>query len=264
MGLRVNLQKCQVYVSPYNRDTEKVKISGNVLESDNHLLVMGLPLRFGITAREALAPVFAKVKSRFWAQKHLFRAKVPLAGRLRLLNRVLGNMALWCAAAFQPDQLALQTVNVLQSQIVIWSMRLSKRGDEEWLDFRLRSFRAARWAIQRHLGTRWSTQWLQRSWDYAGHRARSGLWMPPTPSGLLDSYRTLSWWQREQGLKQGKRHPARFYPTLMKEERDLDKAAGGHWRDVAMDRVKWRAQRDVWLEQQDLPWSSHTQLAIEM
>ena len=263
-GLRVNLQKCQVYASPFNRDTEKVTISGHVLESDSHLLVMGIPLRVGITAREALAPVFAKVKAKFWAQKHLFRAKVPLAGRLRLMNRVLGNTALWCASAFHPDKLALQTVNVLQSQLVVWSMRLAKKGDEDWLEFRLRCFRAARWAIQRHMGARWSTLWLHRAWAYAGHRARSGLWVPPTPSGLLDSFRSLSWWQNEQGLKQGKRHPARFYPRLMGEERDLDKAAGGPWRDVAMDRVQWRAMMDVWVEQQDLPWSSHTQLAIEL
>ena len=103
-GLRVNLQKCQVYVSPYNKEPGpgKVEISGVSLDPDDHLLVMGLPLRVGVTAKEALAPVFAKVKSAFWAKKHLFRAKVPLAGRLRLMDRVLGNMALWCASAFVP------------------------------------------------------------------------------------------------------------------------------------------------------------------
>ena len=263
-GLRVNLQKCQVYVSPYNTDKGKVTIAGHVLEPDDHLLVMGVPLRVGIAAREALAPVFARVKARFWATKHLFKAKVPLAGRLRLMNRVLGNMALWCAAAFQPDKMALQTINVLQSQIVIWMMRLSKREGEEWLEFRLRTFRASRWAIQRHLGQRWSTQWLRRVWDYAGHRARGGLWLPPTPSGLLDSFRTLEWWQHQQGCKRGARHPARFYPRLMGEERDLNSAAGEPWRDLAMNREGWRSKRDVWVEQQDLSWSSHTQLAIEI
>ena len=263
-GLRVNLQKCQVYVSPYNKEPGKVEILGASLESDDHLLVMGLPLRVGVTAKEALAPVFAKVKSAFWAKKHLFRAKVPLAGRLRLMDRVLGNMALWCASAFIPDKLSLQTVNVLQSQLVIWMMRLGKRGEEDWIEFRMRSFRAARWAIQRHLGLRWSTLWLQRSWDYAGHRARSYLWQPPTPSGLLDSFRTLEWWRNEQEHKLGKRHPGRFYPKLMGEERALERAAGGQWRDLAMDRNAWRAKRGEWVEQQDLPWSSHTQLAIEV
>ena len=177
---------------------------------------------------------------------------------------MLGNTALRCSSAFQPDQLALKTVNVLQSQLAIWSMRLSKKRDEGWLDFRLRSFRAARWAIYRFMGLRWSTRWLQSAWDYAGHRARSGRWDPPTPSGVLDAFRTLEWWQSGQNSKNGLRHPARFYPKLMREERDLNAAAGGAWRDLAMNREGWKGRRQVWVDQQDLPWSSHTQLAIEM
>ena len=263
-GLQVNIKKCQLYVSPYDKTSGKFELEGVELTPDDHLLVMGLPFRSGISPREVMAPIFAKVNTRFWAMKHLFRAKVPLAGRLRLMDRVLGNMALWCSSALHPDKMALQTINVLQSRLVIWSMRLSKKAEEDWLEFRLRCFRFARWAIQRFVGKRWSTQWLQRVWDYAGHRARSGLWIPPTPSGILDSFRPLEWWQREQQSKQGKRHPARFYPRLMGEERELEQAAGGRWRDLAMDRGRWSEKRNAWVEQRDLPWSSHTQLAIEI
>ena len=263
-GLQANIKKCQLYVSPYDKTSGKFELEGVELTPDDHLLVMGLPFRSGISPREVMAPIFAKVKTRLWAMKHLFRAKVPLAGRLRLMDRVLGNMALWCSSALHPNKMALQTINVLQSQLVIWSMRLSKKAEEDWLDFRLRCFRSARWAIQRFVGKRWSTQWLQRVWDYAGHRARSGLWIPPTPSGILDSFRPLEWWQREQQSKQGKRHPARFYPRLMGEERELEQAAGGSWRDLAMDRGRWSEKRNSWIEQRDLPWSFHTQLAIEI
>ena len=217
------------------------------MKNDDHLLVMGMCFRVGITVREVLAPVFAKVKSKYWSMKHMFRAKVPLAGRLKLMDKVLGNTALWCASAFQPDQMALQTVNVLQSQLVIWSMRLAKGRGEDWIDFRIRSFRAARWAIHRFMGMRWSTRWLQRTWDYTGH-----------------SFRTLEWWQTEQQRKSGMRHPGRFFPRLMGNERDLDAAAGGPWRDKAMDREGWRVLRQNWVNQQNLPWSSHTQLAIEV
>ena len=104
-GLRVNAHKSQVYVSPYNKDVGEVTLEGNQVKRDDHLLVMGMPFRVGITVKEALAPLFAKVKSKFWAMKHLFRAKVPLSGRLKLMDKVLGNTALWCAAAFQPDKL---------------------------------------------------------------------------------------------------------------------------------------------------------------
>ena len=190
-GLKVNHQKSQLYVSPYNKEKEEVVIDGGKLEPDDHLQVMGLSFKVGISPKEALMPLFAKAKSKYWALKHLFRAKVPLAGRLKLLHRIVGNTVLWCSSAFQPDKQALQAVNVLQSQMVIWSMRMAKRDGEDWVEFRMRSFRSARWAIQRFIGIRWSTCWLQRSWDYAGHRARSASWVPPPPSGVFDSFRTL-------------------------------------------------------------------------
>ena len=262
-GLKVNKHKCQLYISPYNKETLSVEIEGVPMKEDDHLQVMGLTFRVGVTAKEALQPLFARAKAKFWALKHLFKAKVPLAGRLKLLHRILGNTVLWCAAAFQPDQQALQAVNVLQAQMVIWCMRLGKREGEDWLDYRLRSFRASRWAIQRFIGERWSTCWLQRVWDYTGHRARSAEWAPPPPSAVLDSFRTLQWWTEEQSNKLGKRHPARFFPRLMGEERALDDAAGGPWRKLAAHREEWRKCREEWVKRQDLPWSSHTQLAIE-
>ena len=151
-GLKVNAAKSQVYISHFNKDEGHVTVNGVPVPTDDHLTVMGLHLKAGVTAREALAPLFAKVKARYWATKHIYRAKVPLEGRLRLMNRTLGNQALWCAAAFFPDKQALQTVNVLQSQLVIWSMRLSKQNAEDWVEFRIRSFRAARWAIYRFMG----------------------------------------------------------------------------------------------------------------
>ena len=263
-GLKVNQHKCQLYISPYNRETGSVFVDGIPLEADDHLTVMGLTFKVGITAKEALLPLFARAKAKFWSLQHLFRAKSPLAGRLKLFHRIIGNTVLWCAAALQPDKQALQVVNVLQSQMVIWSMRLGKRAGKDRLDFRLRSFRSSRWAIQRFIGIRWSTCWLQRDWDYAGHRARSSTWIPPPPSGVLDGYRDLQWWRGEQGKPGGKRHPSRFFPRLMGDERALDQAAGGPWREIAKDRHAWSSRRAVWVAQQDLPWSSHTQLAIEV
>ena len=40
----------------------------------------------------------------------------------------------------------------------------------------------------------------------------------------------LSWWEHQKRLKDGMRRPCRFYPRLMTEERDFDRAAGGPWR----------------------------------
>ena len=59
------------------------------------------------------------------------------------------------------------------------------------------------------------------------------------------------------------RHPWRFFPRLAGEERDLVRAAGCDWREVAQDRECWAARRSVWVDQQDLPWSSLGQLTLE-
>ena len=263
-GLRVNLQKCQVYASPYSRDLGSFQVDGEALERDDHLQVMGISFRVGIAPKEALAPLFARVKAKFWSMKDMMRARTPLPGRLRLLHRVLGNAALWCAGAFFPDKGSLQTINILQSQLVVWSMRLSKGRDEDWVTFRIRTFRIARYVIiQQHCPERWSTSWLRRVWGYAGHRARSGGWRSPPLSYYIDCFRDLRWWEQEQQSSTGLRHPARFYPKLMTEERALNRAAQGAWRRVAQDRDAWQQGLRRWLEQQDLEWSSHTQLAIE-
>ena len=198
-----------------------MNFDGVPVKEDDHLQVMGLTFKVGVTAKEALQPLFARAKAKYWSLKHLFKAKAPLQWRLKLLHRIIGNGVLWRAAAFQPDKQALQTVNVLQAQMVIWSMRLGKREGEDCLDFRLRSFRASRWAIQRFIGVRWSTCWLQRSWEYAGHRARSTEWEPPPPCGVLDAFRIMLHCGGQRNSAAG---PVNV--TLMGDERALDEAAG--------------------------------------
>ena len=224
---------------------------------------MGVPFVVGITPKEALLPIFARTKSKFWSLKHLFRAKTPLKGRLTLLQKVLGGTAFWCTGAFVPDKFALHCINMLQSQLVMWSMRLAKGPGEAWVEYRVRCLRSARYAIQTHMRVRWSTLWLQRCWDYSGHRAR-GVHREVIPGcSLLDLFRRLEG-EEQQGLSEGIRHPARFYPSLMTEERAMNLAAGGNWRDKANDRTAWAHLRQTWIHQEDLPWASLEQLSLEV
>ena len=262
-GMKVNPAKCQVYATPFVKNSEVLKVGVLEVQPDTTLDVMGIPFHAGITPRAAMQVVFARTKNKFWANQHLFRAKTSLAGRLRLMQKVLGGTSLWCVSAFIPDRAALKAINILQVQLVVWSMRLAKGQGETWLDFRMRCFRLARYSIHRHMGIRWGTLWLQRCWQYAGHRAR-GIHKVPTPGcSRLDAYRTLTWWEDQQGLSMGKRHKARFFPRLMTEERDLNRAAGGDWRVVAQDRQQWQQQLSTWIANQDLPWASYAQLALE-
>ena len=262
-GLNINAKKCQLYATPYVKDHGTVRVGEMELMPEETLEVMGVPFRAGIAPKEAMQLVFHKTRAKFWSLKHLFRAKTPLAGRLRLMQRVLAGTSLWCVAAFVPDKAALQAINVLQCQLVIWSMRLYKGGHESWVEFRMRSYRLARYMIQQHMRVRWGTLWLQRCWDYAGHRARGCNRVPLPGTAILDSYRTLTWWEREQGTATGKRHPGRFFPRLMTEERALNRAAGGDWREVAQNRTEWKGRVVHWLANHDLPWASFEQLALE-
>ena len=164
--------------------------------------------------------IFARTKSKFWSLKHLFRAKTPLSGRLRLMHRVLGGTALWCAGASLPN-------SKLLSQLVCWAMRLSKGAAEPWVEYKVRCLRSARNAIHLHMRDRWSTLWLRRSWDYCGHRARAKHWDVVPGCSILDSFRSLAWWEEQQGLCGGQRHKGRFFPRLMNEERALNHAAKG-------------------------------------
>ena len=66
-GLHVNLPKCQVYASPYSGDLGEFQLNGTRIERDDHLQVMGIPFRVGVTPKKALAPLLARVKSKFWA-----------------------------------------------------------------------------------------------------------------------------------------------------------------------------------------------------
>ena len=101
-GLRVNLQKCLVYVSPYSKESGSLEVANTSMKPAGN--VNGVQGGVGIRLEEALAPLVTKTKGRFWAMKHLVRPKTPLPGRLKLMHKVLGNMMLWNAAAFYPDQ----------------------------------------------------------------------------------------------------------------------------------------------------------------
>ena len=160
-GLRVNPEKSQVYHSPFSTESSTLRVGDQDVAPDDRLDVMGIPFASGVTPKEAMQGIFARTKS----NKHLFRAKTPLSGRLRLMHRVLGGTALWCAGAFLPDKHALHAVNALLSQLVCWAMRLSKGAEEPWVEYKVRCLRSARNAIHLHMRDRWSTLWLRRSWD---------------------------------------------------------------------------------------------------
>ena len=169
-GLRINAKKCQFYCSPYHTGKRTIKVQGEVLLATDELHILGLSYRVGATPSEMIAPLLSKARAKFWGGlRHMLRAKTPLKGRVNLMERVLGGTVLWPLAALPMDSSSLGLVNSLQLQMYIWMMRVAKKHDESWVQFRERAYRGARAVLHKFTKKRWSTLWLERWWQFAGH-----------------------------------------------------------------------------------------------
>lgn len=261
-GLELNLGKCRLYCSPWYRGLPEMAVATTRIHAQPHLEVMGVKFRVGAPVTELIQPLLARARSKFWSVKHLLRCNASVGSRTRLMNKVVTNSAMWCIAAFPPDVNALKLVNAYQNMLMGWLLKLGKRRDEGWVDFRRRLVRSSRAALHNSRTSRWSTGWLEKWWNYAGHRVRGLLHDFPPVSSLLEDFRTLSWWRAQQSHPRGERHPGQFYPRLTMLETRMDKACQGPWRACAHDRQRWKALGKVWIQQEDLPWCSGLQLSV--
>ncbi|CAE7263415.1 unnamed protein product [Symbiodinium sp. CCMP2456] len=256
-GLRLNPAKCQLYVSHRVTGKQSLSLNGVEVKASENLEVMGIQMRVGIPIYELVAPMASRARSKFWECKHIFRARGHMKSRVRVMERVVGATALWAVACVPPDRAAMSLLNSVQLQLMIWLLRLAKRVDESWAEFRQRAFRGARAALHSSGVERWSTTWLRRYWGFAGHRARGSLHQHPPISTELENYRTRPWWLHEQSKKDGATHVQR-YPRL----NNLDAVAGTPWRNLAYDRQGWKNREEAWVKHMDLPWSSGRQFSI--
>ena len=262
-GLKLNIGKCRLYCSPHMIGERSLRVQGHLLSPEDCLEVMGIPFAVGNAVTQTIQPLLARARAKFWSISHLLRAKASVKSRTVLMNKVVTNTALWCIAAFPPEPLGLRMVNSFQSVLMGWLLKLGKRSTESWIDFKKRVVRSSRAALWNSKVPRWSTQWLQKWWNYSGHRARSLLRSSPPISAFLDSFKTLEWWNNEKRKKDGIKHPGRFFPRLMTMEQKMDDICSGPWRRLAHNRKGWSALCVDWIQRHDLPWCSGSQTSIE-
>ena len=263
-GLSINLGKCQLYCAPRCFGGRVLRLGEAALEASPHLEVMGLQFKVGVTTMELLTPLATKARNRFWEIRHILCSKGGLSQRIRTMQRTAAQAGLWCLSAIPPDPGGLGYMNSVQTQLVVWMMRLRRGAAEDWGSFRLRVWRAARAALHRAGQERWSTVWLRKFWRYSGHRARGLDREFPVLSSILDSFRDKQWWDTEK-LKppgQGVRH-VRHFARLMQMEGKLNLVAGGPWRMLARDRRAWAGKEEEWVAREDLPWASGRQASLE-
>ena len=261
-GLEINLEKCQLYRSPFSREKGGICIAGVNIQPDTHLDIMGLQLTVQGTASEMLAPLLGKTRDKFWSLKHIFCRPTNIKKRIKVLNTVIGGSVLWCGGGLVPDVQALGLINSFQYQLISWMLRRGRKADESWLDHRLRALREARSTLHSAQSGRWSTEWLSRVWRYAGHRSRCAQRPIPGAAAILDEFRTLEWWEIEQRRVRGIRHSGRFFAKLMGHERCLNHAAGGSWRLQAANRAQWKTKEKTFICNMDVPWASGRQVAL--
>ena len=262
-GLSINLQKCGLYVSPNHVGQPFLEVDGERLDAQPSLVVMGVMFKVGANTRDLLQGTWERAISKFWSIKHLLTADTPIPGRLRLLDRVVGASILWNACAFSPEPHALEAINQLMFQMVVWMLKLRKHGAESWADYRRRSVRQARQMVFRFLTGRWSTQWLRRWWLYNGHVARGATRNPTPAPTVMSEYRTVEWWEREQLRVAGLKHTGRFFPKLCPLDKRMNSVCGGTpWRETALQRDKWQSLTDAWIQLADVQWASGNQFAI--
>ena len=206
----------------------------------------------------------ARARDKFWANAHILCTKGSLAKRLRIMNTTVGGALLWCIRAILPDKHSILQINAFMFRMVAWMMKLKRGVHEEAFFHKVRCTRAAREAVDRFLKVRWSTTWLARAWTYRGHVARAAKFPHPPASSLFIYYRDLAWWETQQRQTLGQRHVGKFFPRLMKFERDLDRAAKGRWQDLAQSRDLWKEALNAWLRYQDVDWAGMSQPSLTL
>ncbi|CAE7801571.1 unnamed protein product, partial [Symbiodinium necroappetens] len=94
-GLLLNPGKCKAYYSPHCSSCPPIHVHGTLIPRVPVLEVMGIQFRVGASCSELIAPLIARGRDKFWSLKHLFRARTPLAGRVKLLDKIVGGTSLW-------------------------------------------------------------------------------------------------------------------------------------------------------------------------
>eukprot|EP00439_Symbiodinium_sp_Y106_P073157 s2086_g13.t1 len=262
-GLTVNTRKTTLYCSPYATEVGDINLGMVKVQQSQTMEVMGVQLSVPLKPAAIMDTGMSKARKKYFASRHVLECRGPLKKRLRVFQATVGGAALWYASAAMPTAQAMGALNTMQLELVARMSGLKRQPEEAWLDFRLRSMRAAR-QILVNLGLeRWSTQWLRRHWQYRGHVTRAALRESPPASSRIDAYRTLKWWRESQRWKDGPKHPRSFFPHLSNEETRLNRAAGvDNWRDLALKLAEWKMREAAWVEMNDVAWCSGRQLAL--
>ena len=263
-GLSVNSAKTQVLVWGDTRGRTLMVGDSQIeaIPSDSSMTIMGLPLKPGTSPHDLISALLSRARRAFWANRELLQSSAKLRDRLKLLQTTVWQSMSWVIGTIMPTKQVSESLNAFQLQCVVTMTRIKRRPDEYFVDFQARSRRLARYWLHSSGFLRWSTMHPQLVWRYSGHRARNIHQEAPSAASRLTYFRTPQWWAEQQQLSQGFRHRRRHFPRITLEEKCLRAAASGEWREVAQDRERWKQLESVFVDSNDVPWTSGRQLAL--
>ena len=253
-GLHIQPAKCQLLVFG-NVGGTCLTIQGFKLKplgEEDPLIVMNIPLHPVIGDIDTLYFQINKARGKLFGLRRILKDRGSGKAKLRLLETVVFGSIRWMIGAVYPSTKAQQALNAFHMYSVAFALDLKRRTGEGWVEFRQRSFRLARAFICSNEAPRWGALALTAFWQYSGHRARMIQESCPTVASMLTEFRSLQWWQLEQGRAGGIRHK-RHFPFLMGVVR---------WREVAQNRQQWLALQQQWIDKFEVPWSSLRQPAL--
>ena len=186
--------------------------------------------------------------------------------KTRIMKTLVESQFNWIGGALHWAGSDLHALNLVQLQTCRSAFGLRRYAGETWVDWNKRSLRLVRVWLHSHQVPRWSTRILCLQHMLHGHWARRvevvrGAPQPgPTMKALM--WRSTQGWRSQQALSPtvAHRHPGRFYAS--NTERQLAHAHGVLWFVKEQNRQQWASEREGYLKEWDVCWSSGSQLSL--
>ena len=269
VGLQLSTDKTKIVANDFYRGVRKVKIGEDVFEiakKGETLKVLGLDFSLSNDQSEQAREITARVRSAAAFHSDILQAPGPWQGKVSIMRTLLESQFNWIGGALHCGQAELQAFNTLQLQTCRAAFGLKRYRGETWVDWNKRSLRLVRLWLHTNNWPRWSTRVLSLQHMLHGHWARrtevvKGVPHACPPMKALQ-WRCTHWWRGQQALSPSVslRHPGRFYAS--NTERQLADGHGNLWFVTAQDRHQWSLERDRYLRDWDVRWSSGRQLSL--
>ena len=266
-GLKLAMQKTKVIATPDYHGVMKMEIESEqvkILKGES-IRVLGVSFDFASPPTQQAEELLGRARAAYAEHRPLLVAQGSRLHKANIVSMLITSTWRWVAGAVHWSKESLMKANSLQNQILRTAFRLARRRDENWMDWNMRTLREVRCYIHAHNIPRWSTLILTMQHQLLGHWARrterlqSGHEIEAITMRCL-RWRNLAWWEHQQALSCGRRHPRSFYPSNM--ERQVALATGRDWPRLALDRAKWKESLTKFLEMWDVKWARGRQCAI--